>query len=102
MAERIYTTAEKARRARLLAKGVRNAYGDTSKVEREIERIDAVAEDRARREAVAYQRELGAAKDAVATARIRERAATRQERDTARRVRRDAENTLRAIERAAR
>ncbi|MDJ1138545.1 hypothetical protein [Streptomyces iconiensis] len=102
MAQRIYTTAEKARRARLLAKGAKNAYGDTAAIDRELDRIEAVAEDRAQREALAYQRELSAAKDAVATARVRERAASHQERGAARQARKDAEKRLRDIERARR
>ena len=102
MAERIYTASERAKRARLLVKGAKGAYGDTSAVERELERIDAVAEDRARREAAAHQRELERARDELATAKVRERAAVNGERSAARAARKNAESRLRAVERAAR
>lgn len=100
---RSYTAAEKAQRARLLAKGMRGAYGDISRIEKQIERIDQAAEDRGRREADAHARRLGQAKDALADARVAERCATtREERQAARGARKDAEQRLRAVERAAR
>lgn len=100
---RSYTSSEKAKRARLLAKGMRGAYGDVSAIERQIERIDAAAEDRGRREADAHARQLNAAKDALAAARVAERCATsREERQAARSTRKDAEKRLRAVEQAAR
>ena len=102
MPTRIYTKSEQAKRARLLLKGAKGAYGDTAAIERQIDRIDAAAEDRGRREAEAHQRELNAAKDAVAAARVKERSASRTERQSARATRKAAEQRLKAVERAAR
>lgn len=103
MPTRVYTRAEKAKRARLLVKGARRSAGDVSAIERQIERIDQAAEDRGRREAEAHARQLNAAKDALAAARVAERCATtREERHTARGARKEAEQRLRAVERAAR
>jgi secreted protein with Ig-like and vWFA domain len=99
----VYTKAEKAKKARLLLKGAKGAYADTSKVERELDRIDEAARERGRREAEAHQRALSAAKDEVAAARVLERSAPRgPERQTAREARRAAEKRLRLVERAAR
>jgi hypothetical protein len=101
--ERVYTRAEKTQRARLLLKGARGAYGDTSTIEARLDRIDARAADRARREQAAYARRLNEAKDTLAAARVAERTATsRDERQRAKGERKDAEKRLRAVERAAR
>jgi hypothetical protein len=99
---RLYTRSEKLKRARLLAKGAHNAYGDTSSIDRQIDRIDTAAEDRARREREAHQRAVNDAKDELAAARVAERCAPRQERQAAREARRAAEKRLRLVERAAR
>lgn len=100
MADRIYTRGEKAQRARLLVKGARGAYGDVSRVEAQIERIDQAAEDRGRREAEAYERLLKTAKDELAAARVTERCAAREDRTEAREARKAAERRLRHVERA--
>lgn len=103
MPERVYTRAEKAKRARLLLKGAHRAYGDVSAIDAQIDRIDAKAEDRGRREAEAHTRALNTAKDDLARARVAERCASgRQERQAARETRKAAEKRLRAVERAAR
>jgi secreted protein with Ig-like and vWFA domain len=102
MSTPVYTKAEKAKKARLLLKGAKGAYGDTSKVDRELDRIDEAARERGRREAEAHQRALNEAKDEVAAARVRERCAPRAERQAAREARRAAEKRLRLVERAAR
>ncbi|MGW8379212.1 hypothetical protein [Streptomyces sp. ODS28] len=95
-----YTRAEKSKRARLLVKGAHNAYGDTAKVEAELDRIDRDAADRYQREMQAYERQLSTAKDEAAAAKVAERAAPRDERDTARERRKAAEKRLREAERA--
>jgi len=102
MPARVYTKAEKVNRARLLLKGAKNSYGDTSGIERQIERIDARAQDRGKREAAAHKRQLESAKDDVAAARVAERCASGKDRATAREARRAAEKRLRSTERAAR
>jgi hypothetical protein len=100
VADRTYTRSEQLRRARLLAKGAHRAYGDTSSIGRQLDRIDQAAEDRARREAQAYARQLATARDELAAARVAERCATREDRTAARQARKDAEKRLRAVERA--
>jgi aldehyde:ferredoxin oxidoreductase len=102
MATPVYTKAEKAKRARLLFKGAKGAYGDTSAIDKQIDRIDAAARERGERVAAAHQRALEAAKDEVARARVMERTAPRHERQAARETRRAAEKRLRLVERAAR
>ncbi|WP_340559413.1 hypothetical protein [Streptomyces sp. GSL17-111] len=102
MPQYTYTRAEKAERARLLIKGARGAYGDTTAVERRIDRIDQAAADRARREHAAHARLLDEARNALAAARVAERAAGRGERAAAREARRAAEKRLRAVERTGR
>ncbi|GAA4676753.1 hypothetical protein GCM10023347_33830 [Streptomyces chumphonensis] len=102
MPEYAYTRTEKAERTRLLIKGARGAYGDTSAVEAAIERIDARAADRGAREARAWAAELDQARNAVATARVAERTADPTERRTAREARKAAETRLRRVERARR
>lgn len=99
---RTYTAAEKAKRARLLFKGAHGAYGDTSRIERELDRIDRAAADRADREAAAHGKLLDKARKAVAAARIEERAARGKDRSPARDARKAAEKRLRDIERARR
>lgn len=96
---RTYTTAEKAKRARLLLKGAHGAYGDTRSVEKQLDRIDQAATDRATREAKAYAKLLDTARDAVAAARVAERAATGSDRQAARDARKAAEKRLRDVER---
>jgi hypothetical protein len=97
---RTYTRSERARRAQLVLRGAHRSYGDTSSIDRQIDRIDQAAEDRARREATAYARRLEAARDELAAARVAERCATREERPAARQARKEAEKRLRAVERA--
>ncbi|MGH3309738.1 MAG: hypothetical protein ACRDP3_03995 [Streptomyces sp.] len=103
MAKPVYTNSEKAKRARLLFKGAKGSYGDTSRIDKQIDNIDRAAQDRGEREAAAHKRALDNAKDDVATARVRERSAPRgPERQAARKDRQEAEKRLRLVERAAR
>lgn len=97
-----YTPSEKAQRARLLAKGMKNAYGDTAAIERQLDRIDRAAADRFEREQRALARQLDLAKDEVAAAKAAERSARPDQRQQARRARKDAEDRLRRAERACR
>jgi hypothetical protein len=99
----VYTRSEKLTRARLLAKGAKGSYGDTSAVDRQLDRIEQTAKERGEREAAAHRRALGHAKDEVASARVKERSAPRgPERQAARKDRQEAEKRLRLAERAAR
>lgn len=100
--DRVYTSAEKRERARLLLKGAKRSYGDINSIERRLDHIDQAAEDRARREQAAHARQLAAAKDDLAAARVAERCADRKDKPAAREARRAAEKRLRAVERAAR
>lgn len=102
MAYHSYTPSEKAKRARLVIKGVKNAYGDTSKVEREIDTIDRRAADRWEREQQALERQIDDARNQVAMAKARLKAATSGDRGTARQQLKDAERALTRAERAAR
>ncbi|MEU2719607.1 hypothetical protein [Streptomyces smyrnaeus] len=97
-----YTPSEKAQRARLVVKGVRNAYGDTSAIERQIDRIDARAADRWEREQRALDQQLDQAKNQLAAAKAAEKAARPDERQQAKQARKDAEDRLRRAERACR
>ncbi|MFG3254950.1 hypothetical protein [Streptomyces sp. NPDC048172] len=96
---RKYTRKEKLTRAGLLVQGAKGAYGDIGKVERAIETIDARAEERAREETAAWEREVKAARADVAAAKVRERAARGADRTAARQTRREAEKRLKAVER---
>ncbi|MCT2589495.1 hypothetical protein LHJ74_06065 [Streptomyces sp. N2-109] len=100
--ERTYTRREKAQRAKLLFQGAKRCAGDISRIEKQIERIDQAAEDRARLEIQAHARLLETAKHDVANARVAERCARGDEKATARQQRKDAEKRLRAVERARR
>lgn len=95
-----YTRSEKAERAGLVAKGAYKAYGDTSAIERKVEKIDDRAADRYQREVKAHTRQLDAAKDEVAAAKVREKAASGSDRSAARAARKDAEKKLARVERA--
>ncbi|MGP3977237.1 hypothetical protein ACTWQF_25140 [Streptomyces sp. 8N114] len=97
-----YTPGEKVKRARLLAKGAKNAYGDTSAIDLELDRIDRVATDRYERERRALDRQIDQAKDELAAAKAAERSARPEERQRAKQARRDAEDRLRRAERARR
>lgn len=98
----IYTRGEKARLAKLGVKGVRQAYGDTSAIDREIERIHERAADRYEREQRAHARQIDQAREKVATAKAAVKAADHKQRATAKQQLRDAETELRRAERAAR
>lgn len=102
MPRSVYTASEKATKARLLLKGAKNSYSDTSSIEAQIDRIDERAADRGRREHEAHQRLLSQAKDAVAAAKVAERVAKGDKRQAARKTRQDAEKHLKAVERAGR
>lgn len=99
MADILYTRSEKARRAKLLLKGAKNSAGDVSEIEHELDRIDDVAAERTHRERAAWERQLDQARDTLATAKVAERAATREGKPGAKRARQDAEKRLKAVER---
>ncbi len=103
-AYRSYTASERRQRAGLVLRGIRQAAAGAvaPAIERRIDRIDATAEDRGRREALALVKQHEQAKDDLATARARERAARRQDRQGARQAREAAEQRVRATERAIR
>ncbi|MBQ0985141.1 hypothetical protein KBZ10_11535 [Streptomyces sp. F63] len=102
--ERTYTPAERRRRAVLLARTTKQAVADavSPRLNAEIDRIDAAAEERALRERLAMGRELEAAKEELAAARVAERCAARPGRAAAKQARKAAEDRLRRAERAAR
>jgi len=101
---RIYTPAERRKQAALVARGTKQAFADAvdPRIDRAIDAIDAVAEDRARRENAALLRQWEAAKDELAAARAKERTAPREERATAKEERKRAEKRLHLAERALR
>lgn len=101
---RSYTPSERARRARAVFGGVRQAAADagTAKHEKTIDRIDAAAEERGARELAAMRRQMDTDRDALAAAKTALRTSDRSGRDAARKALRTAEDTLRRTERAAR
>ncbi|MCG3039189.1 hypothetical protein L7D48_01145 [Streptomyces sp. S1A] len=101
---RIYTPAERRRRAALVARGTKQAFADAvdPRIQRQLDAIDAAAADRATREQAALQRQLEDAKNDLATARAAEKAASREERAAAKTARKAAEDRLRRCERALR
>ncbi|MFJ1644944.1 hypothetical protein [Streptomyces sp. NPDC088258] len=101
---RSYTPAERRRRAWLITRGVKQAAAGavTPRIDAEIDRIDASADERGWRETTAMHDQLDTAKDKVAAAKTAERLATRETKNSARAARRDAEATLRRTEQAAR
>lgn len=101
---RSYTPSERRRRARALFGGARQAAADadTSRHEREIDRIDARAAERGARELAAMARQLDKDRNTVAAAKTSVRTADRPGRDAAKAALRTAEDTLRRTERAAR
>lgn len=101
---RVYTPAEKRKRAWLLLRTSKQAVADAvdPRLERQIDRIDQQAEDRGRREGAALAQLLETAKQQLATARAEERAASRPDKTTARQTRQKAERRLREVESAVR
>ncbi|MEW1725243.1 hypothetical protein [Streptomyces sp. NPDC093109] len=103
---RSYTSAERRRRAWLVTRGVKQAAAGPDavnpRIDAEIDRIDARAADRRRRETDAMHDLLDRAKDNVAAAKAAERTATRDAQHAARTARRDAEAVLHRTEQAAR
>ncbi|SEP64988.1 hypothetical protein [Streptomyces radiopugnans] len=101
---RIYTPAERRRRAALVARGAKQAFADAvdSRIQRQLDAIDAAAADRAARELAALLRQLEDAKNELATARAAEKAADRVDRQAAKDARKEAEKRLRRCERALR
>ncbi|MFP8904800.1 hypothetical protein [Streptomyces atacamensis] len=101
---RVYTPAERRKRAALVARGTRQAFADAvdPRIQRAIDAIDREAADRGAREDAALARQLEAAKDELATARAKERAASREERQAAKDARKEAEKRLQRAERAMR
>ncbi|MCG3041146.1 hypothetical protein L7D48_11340 [Streptomyces sp. S1A] len=101
---RIYTPAERRRRAALVARGTRQAFADAvdPRIQRQLDAIDAAAADRAARELAALLRQLEDAKNDLATARAAEKAADRVDRQAAKDARKEAEKRLRRCERALR
>lgn len=101
---RSYTASERRQRARALLGGVRQAVADadTSRHAREIDRIDARAEERGARELASMAKQVEKDRNAVADAKTTVRTCERPGRDAARKALRTAEDTLRRTERAAR
>ncbi|AEM88311.1 hypothetical protein [Streptomyces violaceusniger] len=101
---RSYTPAEKRKRAWLLVRTVKQAAADAvdPKLDRQIDRIDAAAEERGQREASALFRQDQKAKVALAAAKAAERAARGKDRAAARDARKEAERRARATEQAIR
>ncbi|WP_328860904.1 hypothetical protein [Streptomyces sp. NBC_00306] len=105
MAEhRIYTPAERRKRAGLILRGSKKALAgiEDARIEGQIERLDAAASERFGREAVFARQQLDTAKQDVARAKVAERAAKREDRQAARQATRQAQDALRRAERAAR
>ncbi|WP_432587005.1 hypothetical protein ABVG11_15140 [Streptomyces sp. HD1123-B1] len=101
---RSYTPAEKRKRATLLLRGTKQAFADAvdPKLDRQIERIDAIAAERGQREAAALIRQDEKAKADLAAAKAAERAARWEDRPAARAARKQAEKRARATEQAIR
>lgn len=101
---RTYTSSERTRRAWLVARGAKQAFAGagTDSYDREIDRIDARAEERYGREASAMVRAVDSARDAVAAAKTAERLADRDGKQAARQAVKEAEQKLRTAEREAR
>ncbi|WP_326592818.1 hypothetical protein [Streptomyces brevispora] len=98
-----YTPAEKRTRRQLVRKGARLALAGLppeAAKERRIDRIDAAAEERGRRELNALHAVRETDRQAVATAKAQFRTAARGDRSAARQRVRDAEQQLRRSERA--
>jgi len=98
-----YTPAEKRARRKLVREGSRMALAGLSPEaakESRIDRIDAAAEERGRRELNALHAVREKDRQAVATAKAQLRTAARTDRSTARQRVRDAEQQLRRSERA--
>lgn len=91
---RSYTAAEKRKKAALVLKGARGAYGDTGRIEAQIDRINERAEERALLELQALKSAEAAAERALAQAKAAERGASRTERASARSAVRDAKTAL--------
>ncbi|MFD7499964.1 hypothetical protein [Streptomyces sp. NPDC059850] len=101
---RSYTPAEKRKRASLILRGTKQAIADAvdPKLDRQIERIDAIAAERWQREATALRRQDEKAKAELAAAKAAERVARREDRTAAREARKQAERRARATEQAIR
>ncbi|WHX19321.1 hypothetical protein QFW82_20810 [Streptomyces malaysiensis subsp. malaysiensis] len=101
---RSYTPAEKRKRAWLLVRTVKQAAADAvdPKLNRQIDAIDAAAEERGRLEAAALFRQNEKAKAELATAKAAVRAASREDKAAARTALAQAEKRARATETAIR
>jgi hypothetical protein len=101
---RSYTRGERLERARLILRGAKQAAADVvdPRIEKRIEHIDAVAADRGAREADALHAQNERAKNELATAKARERAARGDDRRAARQARQQAEQRARDTGRAIR
>ncbi|MFE0273826.1 hypothetical protein ACFWZY_17160 [Streptomyces sp. NPDC058992] len=104
MADRVYTGAERRRRAGLILRGSKKALAgvEDARIENAIDRIDDHAAERFDREAAAARQQLEQAQQASAAARVAERAAKRGDRQAARKAREAAQDAERRAERAAR
>lgn len=99
----VYTPAEKRTRRKLVREGSRMALAGLNPEaakERRIDRIDAAAEERGRRELNALYAVRESDRAAVATAKAQFRTAAREDRAAARQRVRDAEQALKRSERA--
>ncbi|MEU6705750.1 hypothetical protein [Streptomyces wuyuanensis] len=104
MADRVYTGAERRRRAGLILRGSKKALAgvEDARIENAIDRIDDHAAERFDREAAAARQQLEQAQQASAAARVAEQAAKRGDRQAARKAREAAQDAERRAERAAR
>jgi hypothetical protein len=99
---RSYTPAEKRERAWLLLRGGKQAIAGCTDpaIDARLDRLDARAADRGRREANALHKQHEKAKDNLAAAKAAEKAARGSDRTAARTARKAAEQRVRDTERA--
>ncbi|HZX38109.1 MAG TPA: hypothetical protein VFF37_07225 [Streptomyces sp.] len=100
---RVYTPAERRKRAGLILRGSKKALAgiEDARIEGAIERLDAAAEERYGLEAEAARKQLAQAKAATAAAKVAERTAKRENRQVAKQARVAAQDAERRAEKAA-
>lgn len=100
MVDPIFTTREKAARVGLFVRDLAAADPDDPRRADRVEAINERGRDRAVRMLAAWQSEYDLAKNALAAAKVAERAASRHDRKAAKTARREAEDRLRRLERS--